>query len=111
MRRKSYYAENPPAVDDKQVKYIEGLYNKSTSKWRPTSLEGIKNSLQEFATALKEEQKRHTSPRPANLRLTQWQLGWALKDNNEFIVIEADKNLGACILLQKLTLREAYEST
>ena len=68
---------------------------------KPTRLPGVEECIQNFETALRDEQERYNRPKPANLRPRQWRLGWELKDYDDFTVIEADKNLGACILLRR----------
>ena len=100
VRRKSYFRLNEP-VDDGQVRYIPGLYIKSTTEWRESEIPGIEECLARFESTLREERVRYLRPQPSNLRPRQWRLAWTLKNHDDFIVIEADKNLGGCFLLRR----------
>ena len=44
------------------------------------------------------QQSAFNRPTPSNITSNQWYLVYYLKNNDEYIVIECDKNLGACIL-------------
>ena len=109
VRRKSYFREHPPDEDDGVVRYIPGLYNKSTTEWRPSTIEGVEDALANFEAALRDEQDRYNAPKPANLRPSQWKLAWTLKTHDDLIVVEADKNLGGCILLRKTYIERGIQ--
>ena len=70
------------------------------SDWTPpTSADPqIEACIDSFARELRQQQSRYIKPTPSNLRPRQWKLSKALKFDNTFIAIEADKNLGGCLL-------------
>ena len=101
-RRISHFIFNPPDVEeDRGVQYIPELYIKSD--WIPPESvsKTIERCIKSFESTLREQQSRYNKPRLSNLLPRQWQLTKTLKTNDEFISIEADKNLGGCLLLRK----------
>jgi hypothetical protein len=80
--------------------YIPQLYIRSDHIFKPLKDDGkeIEDALTLFRSTISAEQRRYRRPRSSNLHPLQWRLIKCLKSNNYFIVIEADKNLGACIL-------------
>ena len=102
VRRLHWFIENPPEEDDDNPrKYTPGLYWKST--WDPpAATHKIERCLNRFETELKRRRSLHQKISLSNLTPYQWDLCNFLRKNNLYIVIEADKNLGGCIL--KLSL-------
>ena len=99
VRRVSFFVTNPPEPEDPTViRYIPELYIKSD--WTPpTSADPqIEDCIDSFARELRQQQSRYIKPTPSNLRPRQWKLSKALKFDDTFIAIEADKNLGGCLL-------------
>ena len=88
----------------------------------------IEEALENFESTLQRQQKRFTKPTLSNLRPTHWDLIDTMKNHDELMAIEADKNIGICILrrgtyntrgvdehlgdtsvYQKLTKRQAFQ--
>ena len=63
-------------------------------------------AMQNFERAVKKEQlaiskRRRPSRNIGNISHGQWNMIKSLKDNNRFIVVQGDKNLGTCFLERK----------
>ena len=107
VRQKFHLNEKPP--DDTQDsesserEYIPSLYIKSDYKF-DNATEEIEDALSSFEAAVRAAQF-HNSCRQKfkpNLSITQWNLLRYLRRHDKYIVIEADKNLGPCILDRKI---------
>ena len=77
--------------------YIPELYIKSGWPFDEVDDE-IEDALSKFRAEVEKRQRRYRRRRSTNLTPLQWHLMRELKKNDYYIVIEADKNLGACIL-------------
>ena len=97
VRRTSHFLHNPPE-EDGEVRYIPELYIKSD--WEPPICqdEEIEDSIKAFESEFNSRRARYLKPTLSKLMPHQWKTIDRLKDNDEFIVIEADKNLGGSIL-------------
>lgn len=91
------YHMGPPIDDDD---YNPKLYIKSGYVFENAS-EEIEDALSNFSNAIKREQlsllSRKRKP-VCNLTKSQLRLMKFLKDNDKYIIVEGDKNLGPCIL-------------
>lgn len=103
VRRIAWLRFNPQH-EDPETTYIPGLYLKTDWKADPTFPE-IEKCLDNFETEIRRTRVRYNQPTLSNLTATQWKLSKSLKTHDEFISIEADKNLGGCFLL-----RDTYNS-
>ena len=82
--------------------YIKSLYIKSDYKFDHASDE-IEEAIKEFERELRNEQlsiNRRRKPL-RNITNRQWKLILFFKDNDLYIVVQGDKNLGPCILDRK----------
>jgi hypothetical protein len=82
--------------------FIKELYIKSEYSFDPVSDE-IEAACRNFQEAVQREQlqlSRRRQPR-CNLTQRQWNLINFFKDNDKFIIVQGDKNLGPCILDRK----------
>ncbi|KAL7544934.1 hypothetical protein ACHAWF_008298 [Thalassiosira exigua] len=95
VRRIAFWKSNPPeSAEDKG--YIPGLYFKSD--WdAPETIPSIENTLNEFKRRLRYHQARYDRPILSNLTWRQWRTAKYLRNNNNFIVVEGDKNVGCCV--------------
>lgn len=95
LRRMYAFRKDAPSNDG----YIQKLYIKSDYEFEPASDE-IEQAVSNFCNAVKAEQlQRSRRIKPTrNLTLRQWKLIQFFKDNDRYIVIQGDKNLGPCIL-------------
>ena len=77
------------------ILYIPLFHQKSD--WEPESCDGadVEEALEQFKAKVTTARARYMKSRPSNLRPTQFKTIERLQDNDDVIVIEADKNLGA----------------
>jgi len=96
--RTIYYHKYYPPPEDGELSYIPELYFKSD--WEPLECKNndIEEAMSAFESTLRTERARYCKPSPSNLLPCQWKLVDRYKDHNDFIAIEADKNLGGCFL-------------
>lgn len=100
VRRIAFFKFNPPEDrDDGELRYIPQLYLKN-EMWEPPVCEKcpeIEDCLGDFKKELLRRQRHYMQrPTPSNLTIGQWSLARRLRTNDDYIVIEADKNLGGC---------------
>ena len=92
--------------------YNPALYIKSKFKFGPATKK-IEEEISNFKTTTKNQiiylQKRHFKQPRCNLSPLQMNLIQFLKDNNEYIVVQGDKNLGPCILERVYYIYKAFE--
>ena len=98
VRRMAYFREHPPE-DDGAVRYIPSLYLRSETEWRPSNKK-VERCLAEFEKRLTEARARYQRTSLTNLLPREWRLLETLTTDDYHIVVEADKNLGGCILLR-----------
>jgi len=85
--------------EEESGEYIKELYIKSDYKFEPASDE-IEQALNKFEAAVEHEKKSKKKRNRilTNLTHQQWAMVDTLRQNDNYIVIEADKNLGPCLL-------------
>ena len=86
--------------------YIPSLYIKSDYPWKPVTddIEDAINSFQAAIEAAQHQLSQRRSFKP-NLSHSQWTLLEYLRRHDMYIVVEADKNLGPCILDRIIYIR------
>ena len=106
VRRIDWIRNNPPETEPGEISYIPELYIKGD--WEPPSAgRDVEAALSAFTTALRTEQARYNVRTLSNLTPRQWNYIQSLRSNLRFIIIEADKNLGGCILLRDTYISRA----
>jgi len=78
--------------------HIPELYFKSTWEADPSDIPEIEASTKIFLDSIDLERRRHIKPRLPNIRPHYMNTIKFLFNNDNFIIVEADKNLGGCIL-------------
>ena len=107
VRRISWVKNNPREEEPGEITYIRELYIKGT-EWEPPRAEkDIERAISSFANDLRQECKRYRALAISNLTPRQWKQVQALREDLRFIIIEADKNLGGCILLRDTYIARA----
>ena len=106
VRRISFFTFHPPD-DDGTIRYIPKLYIKSDTEWRPSDDHDVEQCLLAFERSVRSHQRRFSRPTLSNLLPREWRLSNSLKENDTYIVVEADKNLGACLLLRETYIQRA----
>ena len=99
----AFFKENPPKKRE-GVRYIPQLYIKNT-EWvqRLTANKEIEQELDNFELKLRQAWRNHQKRLSiSNLTIRQWQLAEQLLRSDSHIVVEADKNLGGCIMDREL---------
>jgi len=100
-RRKLFLATDGPQEDAGAYgpNYIPSLYHKSDTIWRLADNE-FEKALLSFQAAIEAAQRHNSRHRKFHPNLThfQWNLLKYLRRHDKYIVVEADKNLGPCIL-------------
>ena len=97
--RRIYAFKYRPPPQDPRKNYIPELYYKSD--WDPPECDEhqeVEEALDNFESAMRDHQSKFNAPSLSNLNYIQWRQCETLKCNNEFISVEADKNLGGCCL-------------
>ena len=95
-------------ASDVNTGYIPSLYVKSDFKFENASDE-IEDAVKSFRDAVQSEQLQRSKmkkPRP-NLSYRQLKLISYFKNNDTFIIVQGDKNLGPCILERKTYIYRA----
>jgi hypothetical protein len=95
IRRIYFWKFNPPE-EPEENNYIPELYIKSDWEPDPCNHDEIEECITLFESTLRKEQARYNKPSLSNLLPNQWELIKYLQDNDDYIAIEADKNLGGC---------------
>ena len=107
MRRDNFWIRNPQPEGCENI-YNPKLYFKSATVFGPNSPE-LEEILEDFASSLRKAEKRWRSRNHPNLTPRQYQLLLHFRESDEYIIIEADKNLGVCILEREYYIRRAIE--
>ena len=106
VRRIHFFKMNPMEEDNGQ--YIPGLYIKSG--WDPPlASDRIEDCIVNFERALRNRQAFYNKPSLSNLTPRHWTLIDELQSNDDHITIEADKNLGGCILDRSVYIRKGVQ--
>ena len=104
--RRSHYMENNPPEEkndgEEKEPYVALFHIKS--EWEPEGCdsEKIEEALEKFEKQVKQVRKRYTAkPTVSNLLPSQYQTIKQLQNNDDVIVIQADKNLGGVTMLRE----------
>jgi hypothetical protein len=106
VRRISFFKFNK--LDEDIDGYIPELYFKSTWEADPSESAEVEYSIKTFLNAINQERRRYTKTRLPNIRPHHLDLTKFLLNNDKFIIVEADKNLGGCILLRDEYISRAF---
>jgi len=95
IRRSIIMTNNPPPESDQPREPYIKLFHKP-SDWNPENCgdKKVEAALTAFERDIKRTRKRFMKPTVSNLRPSQYKTIKKLQNNNDIIVIEADKNLG-----------------
>jgi len=99
IRRMAYFKEHPPKKRE-GVYYIPQLYIKDTG-WaqRLKANKEIEKELDDFEFKLRQTWRNYQKRLSlSNLTIEQWKLSEQLLRSDNHIVVEADKNLGGCVM-------------
>ena len=107
IRRANFWIQNTQPEGCENT-YNPKLYFKSATVFGPNSPE-LERILEDFASSLRKAEKRWRSRNHPNLTPRQYKLLLCFKESDEYIIIEADKNLGVCILERDYYIRRAIE--
>ena len=106
VRRIHFFKMNP--MEEDNGRYIPGLYIKSG--WDPPlASDRIEDCIVNFERALRNRQAFYNKPSLTNLTPRHWKLIDELQSNDDHITIEADKNLGGCILDRSVYIRKGVQ--
>ena len=107
VRRTNYWLKNPKPPDQ-QKKYNPKMYFRSETTFGPND-DDVEECLAGFSQDLWRAQKRWRGRHPPNLTPRMFHLLNQFKKCDTYIVIEADKNLGVCILEREYYIKRAIE--
>ena len=95
IRRHYAFSKSPPEEQD----YIPSLYIKSDYEFPPAS-PNIEKALLALQQAIQAKQLRHQQRQKQrrNITVGKWTLMQWLRKNDNYIVVQGDKNLGPCII-------------
>ena len=106
VRVKAYLkAEDPPEDPDFNPKlYIKAPW------WEPGPAdEAVETALENFKERLTEKQQEYQVDTSPNLTYLQISALQALKDNDDIIVVEADKNMGVTLWFRKVLMKQVMD--
>jgi hypothetical protein len=107
VRRISTFYGKPPQDDGS---YIPKLYFKSDWKPDPCKDQGVERAMKKFLASIRhEQQQRYSRPILSNIFPHHWRLIRRLKNHDDYIVVEADKNLGGCILNRDTYISRTFQ--
>ena len=89
--------------------YNQKLYLKSGYKFTEPTDDDLKEAINDFEIAYRLAQRKYNRRRARNLTRKKFRLLCWLFNNDFYIVVDADKNLGPCILERDLYIRRAIE--
>jgi len=113
VRRTHYFYNNPrekkEEEEEEKEPYVPLFHRKS--EWEPESCDSadVEEALEQFKARVTTARARFMKSRPSNLRPSQFNTIERLQDNDEVIVIEADKNLGACTMMREEYMKRGVE--
>ena len=107
IRRANFWIQNPQPEGCENT-YNPKLYFRSETVFSPNSPE-LEEILEDFATSLRRAEKRWRSRNSPNLTPRQCRLLIYFRESDTYIIIEADKKLGVCILEQEYYIHRAIE--
>ena len=105
MRRISTFRNAPPPEEGS---YIPELYIKSDWKADPSDIPEVEAAIKAFTHAVTQEQRRYNRTKLPNLFPHHWNIFKFLKNHDDYIVVEADKNLGGSILSRDDYIARAF---
>ena len=105
MRRISTFRNAPPREEGK---YIPELYIKSDWEANPSDIPEVEAAIVAFTNAVTEEHQRYNRVKLPNLFPHHWNIIKFLKNHDDYIVVEADKNLGGCIMSRDDYIARAF---
>lgn len=107
VRRISTFYGKPPQEDRN---FIPQLYFKNDA-WDPDLCENkeVERAMKRFLTSIHRERRRYSKPILSNIFPHHWRLIRHLKNHDQYIVVEADKNLGGCILNRDVYISRAIQ--
>ena len=107
VRRISTFYDKPPQDDGS---YILQLYFKSDWIPNPCKDLGVERAMKKFLTSIRQEQQhRYSRPILSNIFPHHWRLIRRLRNHDDYIVVEADKNLGGCILNRSTYISRTFQ--
>ena len=106
IRRKYHLAQATPKPNQYGPDYIPGLYIKSDYEFKaaPKDMEKALDSFEAAVSAAQQQLSRRQKIQ-VNLSYSQRHLLQYLRRHGRYIVVEADKNLGPCILDRSFYIR------
>jgi len=95
-----YFKYHSPDEDDGDgPSYIPGLYIPNRDCDPPEcDDQALKKGITKFKVELQTTRKKYDRSTPSNLTPRQWKLASTLKNDDNLICIEGDKNVGGCLL-------------
>ena len=105
VRRISTFRAAPPP---KEGSYIPQLHIKSDWEPDPSDVPEVEAAITAFTRAVTSEQRRYNRTKLPNLLPHHWNIMKFLKNHDKYIVVEADKNLGGCILSRDDYITRAF---
>ena len=107
MRCRKYWKDNPPEETDEET-YSPKLYISSGAVFDYAG-EEIKDAIEAFETNVRRAQAQFNKKHAKNISTRKYQLVISFRQHDRYIIIEADKNLGSCILERETYTRRALE--
>ena len=107
MRCRKYWKDNPPEDTD-EVTYNPKLYI-SSGKVFDYAGGDIEDAIDAFETDVRRTQAQFNRKHAKNISTRKYQLVISFRQHDRYIIIEADKNLGPCILERETYIRRALE--
>ena len=89
---------NKPRVPDGRITYIPELHFRSEFNFAPSATKAVERSLRLFEHDVIQRRSKLMRPTISNIFPRHAMLANDLRLHDDFIVVEADKNLGGCIL-------------
>ena len=107
MRCRKYWKDNRPEETDEET-YNPKLYISSGAVFDYAG-EDIEDAIDAFETDVRRTQAQFNKKHAKNISTRKYQLVISFRQHDRYIIIEADKNLGPCILEQETYIRRALE--
>ena len=107
MRCRKYWKDNPPEETDEET-YNPKLYIPSGKIFQHAG-EKIEDAIDAFETNVRRAQAKFNQKHVKNISTRKCQLVISFRQHERYIMIEADKNLGPCILEQDTYIKRALE--
>ena len=104
LRLMWYFKYHPPdEVDEDGPAYIPGLYIPNKN-WDPPECDdlALEKGITKFKLDLQKTRKQYDRSTISNLTPRQWKLATTLKNDDNLICVEGDKNVGGCLLRRNI---------